>query len=313
MKYRALGKSGLVVSEVGFGCWGIGGTNGKSVAYGETDDAESLRALRKAYDLGVNFFDTSDYYGAGHSERLLGQAFRVDREKVIIASKCGMIPGSTQQRFSVDHMGRSIEATLTRLGTDYLDLYQLQELWHGLERLIESGKIRTIGVSARSPKDAVIIGEKFPIHCVQVNFNFADQRAVDCGLFSLCKEKDIGIIGRTPLSFGFLTGSINAQKSFGSTDHRSRWTSEQKEAWVKAANHRKRFDEETVGTGAQFALRFCLSFREISCVIPGMLNVEQVEENTISSELGPLNEEIISSMTAHSSTKDTFLGPRDIS
>lgn len=322
MKYRSLGKSGLVVSEIGFGCWGIGGTNGKSVAYGETDDAESLRALRKAYELGVNFFDTSDFYGVGHSERLLGQAFHEDREKVLIASKCGMIPGSTEQRFDGDHLARSIEGTLARLGTDYLDLYQLhsplisdiednQELWCGLEQLIESGKVRAIGVSARSPEDAVIISEKFPIHCVQVNFNFADQRAIDCGLLSLCKEKDIGVIGRTPLSFGFLTGSINAKKNFGSTDHRSRWTSEQKEAWVKAANHRKIFDQEIVGTGAQFALRFCISFREISCVIPGMLKVKQVEENAMSSELGPLKEGVIDRMTTHSSIKETFLDPQE--
>ena len=322
MKYRSLGKSGLLVSEIGFGCWGIGGAHGKSVAYGETNDSESLEALRKAYDLGVNLFDTSDYYGAGHSERLLGQAFRVDRKNVLIASKCGMIPGSTEQRFDSDHLVRSIEGTLARLETDYLDLYQLhsplisdiednQELWRGLERLIESGKVRAIGVSARSPQDAVIISERFPIDCIQVNFNFADQRAVDCGLLSLCKERDIGVIGRTPLSFGFLTGSISAKESFESTDHRSRWTSAQKQAWVNAANHRKRFDQESVGTGAQFALRFCLSFREISCVIPGMLNAKEVEENTLSSELGPLKEEIIENMTADSSIRETFLGAQE--
>ena len=128
MKYRELGATGINVSEIGFGAWGIGGKHSNVVAYGEVDDKESIKALRLAYDRGVNFFDTSDLYGNGHSEKIISKAFREIRDKIIIASKGGTLPHTglfMPQDFSENYLNKAIEKSLKRLRTDYIDIYQL--------------------------------------------------------------------------------------------------------------------------------------------------------------------------------------------
>ena len=185
MKYRPLGLTGLQVSEIGFGAWGIGGDAGGAVAYGHVDRKDSIRAVRAAIESGVSFFDTADFYGFGESEAILGEALAGMRSQAILASKVGMITKDGAQDFSAGHIAASVEGTLRRLKTDYLDLYQLHsppteilrrdhEAVIALERLKQSGKIRAWGLSARSPDDARIAISGLSVASVQVNFNLVD-------------------------------------------------------------------------------------------------------------------------------------------
>jgi aryl-alcohol dehydrogenase-like predicted oxidoreductase len=302
VRYRKLGATSLTVSEVGFGAWGIGGSVNGDVAYGPTDSAESIKALRTAAELGVTFFDTSDFYGYGHSEELIGQALGDLREDVVIATKVGMLDAEGGQDFSRDHIIRSLDASLQRLQTDYVDLYLLHspdieelsrwpELLSSLESLQEQGKIREYGISTRSPEDGLAAVRDHGIGVLQVNFSMIDQRAIDCGLFDLCLEKNIGIIGRTPLCFGFLTGEYSDSKKFHSLDHRSKWSPEQIKRWAEAY---QLFTENLTGadrySNAQIAIRYCLSYPVISTVIPGMLVEGHVRDNVAASDQGTLEE-----------------------
>lgn len=299
MKYRTLGTTGLTVSEIGFGGWGIGGTRDNAVAYGPTDDHASLRALRRAVALGVTFYDTADLYGRGHSEELIGAALRKERQHVVIASKVGLLGPDGSQDFSPAHIRQSIEGTLARLQTDYLDLYQLHnpsvevlerepQVLGALQALQRAGTIRAIGVSARSPDEALTIAKRFSVKCLQVNFNLLDQRALENGLLAFCQAAQVGLIGRTPLCFGFLTGAYSARSKFGEGDHRTRWPVEQRALWTEASRRLTSARESKEDTDAQFALRFCLSYPGVSTVIPGMLTGQQVEENIPASDFGPL-------------------------
>lgn len=303
MRYRKLGNTGIFVSEIGFGAWGIGGLTEGATSYGATDDETSKKALKKAYSLGINFFDTSNVYGNGHSEELIGEVFKKIRSKVIIASKVGFSRHLGPQDFSRDYTLKSLEKSLKRLDTDYLDLLQLHspsldaleetDILETLQKLKGEGSIRAYGISARSPADAVSAVRNYPFDSVQVNFNLTDQRAIETGLFGICEDKKIGVIARTPLCFGFLSGEYQETK-FDSSDHRSAWSKEQREVWATAYSlfqDTVRKDREQ--TNAQVALRFCLSYGQVSSVIPGMLNSKEVCENAFASQLGPLHEEEI--------------------
>ncbi|KAF0126469.1 MAG: oxidoreductase [Elusimicrobia bacterium] len=321
MKYRQLGGTGLSVSEIGFGAWGLGGDKGGSRAYGPVDDAESSRALRRALDLGVNFFDTSDFYGFGHSEEIIGRAFRGDRDRVIIASKAGMLDAEGRQDFSPARLRSSLEATLRRLGTDRLDLYQLHsppvglllekpEILGTLRDLAREGKIRACGVSLRSPDEGLKLLGAAVTGCVQVNFNLADQRARVNGLLDLCRSKGTGVIARTPLCFGFLTGLYTETSSLPGSDHRRRWSPAQVERWNQAAGlFAAALGLPGAQTPAQAALRFCLSYPGITSSIPGMLTAAQVEENAAASGLGPLTDEALIKVQELYGNGDFMEGP----
>ena len=316
MRYRSLGSTGLRVSEIGFGTWGLGGAANGAMAYGPTSDAESLRALKAAFDQGINFFDTADLYGYGHSEQVLGQALGGVRDRVVIASKGGMLDGSGKQDFTPSYLRTALERSLKRLGTDYVDLYQLHSppaellvrdgsIVAELQKLKAEGKIRAYGLSARSPEEALLALRHLPIACLQVNFNLVDQRAVESGLFDECNAKGTGVIARTPLCFGFLTGHYSAATRFDPYDHRNRWSAEQKERWAGALGLFLDKSKSRRGQSpAQFALRFCLSFPAVATAIPGMLTVEHVADNAAASDLGPLPaqecEEIVAVYRNHS-------------
>ena len=294
MRQRRLGRSGLAVSEIGFGAWGIGGNKDGAVAYGPTDEAQSLDALAAALDSGINFFDTADLYGFGESERLIGIAFTGRRDKVVIASKAGMLDPQGRQDFSTAHIAASLEGSLKRLRSDYVDLYQLHgpspdqldDAVQTMDGLRRQGKARAIGISLRSPEEGERALALYPFDAVQVNFNLLDQRVLDSGLMDRCKERGAGVIVRTPLCFGFLTGEYSPTQDFDASDHRSRWNLEQRRVWSSAyelfAGVKGRSD-----TPAQFALRFCLSFDAVSSVIPGMLTREHVRQNAAAAD-GPV-------------------------
>jgi len=302
VKYRKLGDTGLEVSEIGFGAWGIGGLSRGASSYGRTSDEESKLALRLAFESGITLFDTSDLYGYGHSEILIGETLKDVRQQTVIASKVGFLEHNGPQDFSPKHIRKSIEGSLHRLQTDYLDLYQLHSppidlmerddsILHTLSSLQTEGKIRAFGISARSPDDGLIAIQRLGFKSVQVNFNMVDQRAVENGLFGLAEKENAGIIVRTPLCFGFLTGGYSADIKFNSRDHRSTWPAEQIERWASA---HQQFSsvlmENETQTGAQVALRFCLSYSSVSAAIPGMLTREEVRENVMASHLGPFVE-----------------------
>ncbi|MBS0546235.1 MAG: aldo/keto reductase [Proteobacteria bacterium] len=229
MKYRPLGRTGLDVFEMGFGAWGIGGRTVGTTYYGDTDDRTSLAVLDRALDCGINFFDTSSAYGNGHSEELIGQAFERKRERAIVATKAGYDAWDRPPDFSPTAEVASAEASLRRLRTDYIDLFQLPnppqealgvpELRDTLGRLQKDGKIRAWGVSAKSPVEAIAALAEFDVAVVQANFNMMDVRALEA-LLPEIERRRAGFIGRTPLCFGFLSGAISKDTVFPAGDHR---------------------------------------------------------------------------------------------
>lgn len=319
MNYRPLGKCGIKVSEIGFGTWGLGGDKGGSKAYGPTDDRQSAAALNRAFDLGITFYDTADLYGFGHSESLLGKTFKQKRSQVIIAGKVGFVDVNGSQDFSPDHIRRSLLGSLQRLGTDYIDVYQLHspsvdllarnpEAFKSMQRLKQEGLVKCYGVSLRSPDEGLKLLRLCPVDCIQVNFNLTDQRALQNGLFDLCSDMGIGVIVRTPLCFGFLTGEYADKNKLAESDHRRKWPQEQIKLWHKASRlFESVLKKRPEQTSAQFALRFCLSYPVVSTIIPGMLTGVQVEENAQSSRMGALTPEELTGIQSVYTAHDFFV------
>jgi aryl-alcohol dehydrogenase-like predicted oxidoreductase len=299
IKYRILGSTGLKVSEIGYGTWGLGGDS-----YGYVDDNESKKALRFAFENGVNFYDTADLYGNGHSEEILGDTFKNIRDKVIIATKGGTLPHhgfDMPQDFSPQYLRKALERSLKRLKTDYIDLYQLhspkiediedENAISTLKAFQKEGKIRFFGISARSPQDGLMVIEKFGINVIQVNFNMIDQRSIEIGLFEVAGKLDVGVIARTPFCFGYLTGTLTGSEQFNSLDHRANWPKEQLRQWAKTPDLFAFLNTDKKRTFAHLALQFCLSDEAVSTVIPGMMNVNEVRENIKAVQMPPLSSE----------------------
>jgi aryl-alcohol dehydrogenase-like predicted oxidoreductase len=299
MKYRSLGSTGLEVSVIGFGTWGLGGNS-----YGPVDDVQSIAALKRAFELGITFYDTSDLYGNGHSEVILGKALGTQRSKIVIGTKGGTLPHSgfqMPQDFSPTYIRDALDASLKRLGTDYVDLYQLHspqltdienpELHALLEKLKAEGKIREYGISVRAPKDGIHAINAMQFKAVQANLNLIDHRVIESGLSELVQKKGVGFIARTPLCFGFLTGDLNEKAEFTELDHRRLWPKEQLKRWSDAVALFEKLYKKAGNTPAQLALRFCLSVPGVATVIPGMMNSKEVEENAAAADMPLLNAE----------------------
>ena len=322
MKYRALGRTGLTVSEIGFGAWGIGGRTGGTTSYGDTDDRTSLEALARALDCGITFFDTSAAYGDGHSEALIGQAFAGRRNKVVIATKAGYDSWDRPPDFSADAVVASAERSLARLRSDYLDLLQLHNptaealrddrLHDALAKLQAAGKIRAWGLSAKSPVEAIEALTTFGAPVVQANFNMMDVRAIDSGLLAEAERRGAGFIGRTPLCFGFLSGTIGRDTVFPPGDHRLGWSRAQLDNWIAGAGDLLSAVGAAAGTpGVQAALRFCLAFPAVSTVIPGILAPEEADQNATASAAGPLAAAAVEEVLAINRRRQFFVaGPR---
>lgn len=318
MKYRALGRTGLVVSEIGFGAWGIGGRTGGTTSYGDTDDATSLAALAQAVDRGITFFDTSSAYGDGHSEELIGQAFKGRRSRVVIATKAGYESWDRPPDFSPAAVVASAERSLARLQTDYIDLFQLHnppadalgsaELQEAMSGLIEAGKIRAWGVSAKSPGEAMEALRLSDASVVQANFNMMDVRSLTSGLFDEVSRRQAGFIARTPLCFGFLTGLIDRDTPFPPGDHRLGWSRAQLDNWIDGAQDLLGAVAAAPGEAAvAAALRFCLAFPAVSSVIPGILKPAEVDQNAAASDLGPMAPEAVEAVLAINRRRQFFV------
>jgi len=305
MRARTLGKTGIKVGEVGFGAWAIGGPaelGGLAVGWGEVDDRDSIRALEAALDEGINFYDTSDVYGMGHSEELLARVFGKRRAQVVIASKGGNLndeAGQWQKNFTGPFLAGKVEESLRRLRTDYIDLYQLhtprneeeyrQALGSAetLDRLVEQGKLRAYGLSIGPVEHGLRqIGDGFGA-TIQVVYN-ALERGPEEKLLPAAKEANYGIIPRVPLASGFLTGKYTDDARFDKRDHRSRLTAEQKKDWVEKVNRLKPIAKELGLTMTQLALQYILASDAVSVVIPGARNADQARQNAAAGKLPPL-------------------------
>jgi aryl-alcohol dehydrogenase-like predicted oxidoreductase len=314
MRYRTLGRTGLEVSEIGYGAWGIG----RSMWIGARDD-ESLHALERAVDLGLNFLDTALAYGDGHSERLVGRLLQRRAERLYVATKVPpknylwpARPGiPIEQAFPYDYVIRCTETSLRHLGLETLPLQQFHvwspewlasDHWRrAVNDLKRSGKVRFFGISINDyqPDSAIDALRTGLIDCVQVIYNIYDPTAAD-RLFPVCRELHIGVIARVPLDEGGLTGNITPHTEFPPGDWRRRYFrgDRKRQVWERAARIRQAVGDAH-GTLAQVALRFCLSHPAVSTVIPGMRSVRNVESSCAVSELGPLPEPVLAELQNH--------------
>lgn len=294
MNYRDFGNTGIKVSEIGFGCWAIGG-NAFGQSYGPTSDKESIDALNRAIDLGLNFFDTADVYGRGHSEELLGKAIKGKRDRVIVAAKAGadFYQGAGFQTFTGDYIRFALDKSLARLKTDYIDVYQLhnpplrllnrEDLYEPLVELKKEGKIRAWGVSIFTPVEGMTAINVGKPDCLQVTYNIFSFRP-EQQLFHTAYEKGCAIIAREPLANGFLTGKYESHPQFGPGDFRKNWPIEHIQARSEAARKLAFLDKGSQRSLAQAAIQYALSDRAVSTTIVGMKTVAQVEENLAASK-----------------------------
>ena len=306
MEYRELGRTGFRVSTISFGAWAIGGT------WGSVSDHESMAALHRALDGGVNFFDTADVYGDGRSEQLLARLKRERTESFIIATKAGrrlephLAAGYTKKNISA-----FIERSLKNLQTEAIDLLQLHcpptevyyrpEVFGWLDELVQAGKLRYYGVSVEKVEEGLKAIEYPGVQSVQIIFNIFRQRPAEL-FFGEARRRRVGILARLPLSSGLLTGKFKADASFEADDHRA--FNRNGESFDKGETFSGL--DFSVGlkavealrpltppkwTMAQMALRWILMFPEVTCTIPGAKRASQVEENLRAADAPPLSEE----------------------
>jgi aryl-alcohol dehydrogenase-like predicted oxidoreductase len=300
MQYRELGRTGYKISTISFGAWAIGG------AWGSVEDKDSLAALHRSLDLGVNFFDTADVYGDGRSERLLAQLRKERKEKFYIATKAGRrLPKQEARGYSRENLTSFIDRSLKNLETDAIDLLQLHcpptevyympEVFGMLDDFVKAGKLRYYGVSVEKVEEALKAIEFPGVQSVQIIFNMFRQRPADI-FFAEAQRKRVGILARLPLSSGMLSGKLTRSSTFEATDHRA------------FNRHGEAFDRGETFSGVdynrsleivemlrplvpkgstlpQMALRWILMFPAVTCAIPGAKRATQAEENAAAADL----------------------------
>lgn len=306
MRYRTLGRTAFRVSEVSFGAWAIGGS------WGEVQDQDSLAALNKAIDCGVNFIDTADVYGMGRSEKLIAKLRRERKEQIVVATKAGRrLPSQTVEGYTRENLTGWIEDSLKNLATDCLDLVQLHcpptalyyqpEVFGYLDDLVQAGKVRHYGVSVERVEEALKAIEYPNVKTVQIIFNCFRLRPSEL-FFEQAKKRQIGILARVPLASGLLTGKFNAASQFAKDDHRQ--FNRHGEAFDKgetfsgvdydvalAAVEEIRQLVPAGMTMTQFALRWILMFDAVTCAIPGGKTASQIADNCGAADLPALSDE----------------------
>lgn len=304
---RTLGRSGIEVSAMGLGCWAIGGEqyrDGKAVGWGKVDDAESIRAIQCGIELGVTFFDTADVYGSGHSEKVLGQAIKGKRDRLVIASKFGFTfnEGTTEalgQQADPDYISSCCENSLKRLQTDHIDLYQFHlggyaiekaaQVRDVLEKLIDAGKIRSYGWSTDGPDQARFFAKGKNCAAIQQRLNILEG---NLETLAVCEDNNLASVNRGPLAMGILTGKFNPDSKIPANDVRHRWDLKH----GPQADYFKKLDAirdiltSDGRTLAQGALAWLWAKSEKTIPIPGFKTVKQIEENTKAMQHGPLTE-----------------------
>ena len=313
MQYRELGRTGMKVSSVSFGAWAIGGS------WGNVDDRDSLAALNRAIDLGVNFIDTADVYGDGRSERLVTQLRKQRSETIYVATKAGRrLDPHVAAGYNRANLTAFIERSLKNLESEALDLLQLHcppsqvyympETFGVLDDLVKAGKLRHYGVSVEKVEEALKAIEYPNVETVQIIFNIFRQRPAEL-FFGEAQRRKVGILARIPLSSGMLTGKLSKQSSFETDDHRA------------FNRHGEAFDRGETFSGVdyetglraveelrallpagwsmpQFALRWILMFEAVTCAIPGAKNPTQAEDNVKAADLPELEPETMEKVLA---------------
>ena len=306
MQYRELGRTGWKVSAVSFGAWAIGGT------WGNVKDDESLAALHRALDLGVNFFDTADVYGDGRSEQLLAKLRRERSEKFYVATKAGRrLDPHVAGGYDKQNLTAFVERSLKNLGVESLDLLQLHcpptevyympEVFDILDGLVKAGKLLHYGVSVEKVEEALKAIEYPNVKTVQIIFNIFRQRPLDL-FFGEAQRRKVGILARVPLSSGMLTGKMTRASSFQADDHRlfnrhgesfdrgETFSGLDYEIGLQAVDELRALVPAGM-TMTQTALRWILMSPAVTCAIPGAKRPAQVEENVRAADQPPLSEE----------------------
>ncbi len=309
MEYREFGRTGWRISAISFGAWAIGGD-----AWGTTDDEQSLRSLHRAVDLGVNFIDTADVYGDGHSERLIAR-LRRERgtgEEIIVATKAGRrLNPHVAAGYDRENLTAFVERSLRNLEVDALDLlqlhcppgevYEMPEVFGILDDLVSAGKLRFYGVSVERVEEAIRAAAYPNVQSVQIIFNMFRHKPVET-FFPVARERRVGILARVPLASGLLSGKLRADSQFAASDHRNynrygasfdvgeTFSGVDYDTGLRAVEELRPLVPPGA-TLAQLALRWILTFPEVSAAIPGARTPEQVEGNVRALELPPLPEE----------------------
>ncbi len=305
MQYRTLGSTGWNVSTVSFGAWAIGGS------WGQVADDESLAALHRAVERGVNFFDTADVYGDGRSERLLAQLYRDHGDDLYIATKAGRrLDPHTAAGFTRENLTAFVERSLKNLDREALDLlqlhcpptevYYLPEVFGLLDDLVQAGKVRYYGVSVEKVEEALKAIEYPNVQTVQIIFNMFRQRPADL-FFEQARKRNVGILARVPLASGLLTGKFRRSTAFAETDHRNfnregeafdrgeTFAGVDYERGLQAVEALQAACPDGM-TMPQFALRWILMFEAVTCAIPGAKRPSQAEENAHAADLPALSD-----------------------
>ncbi len=308
LKKRLLGKSGLEVSEIGFGLWAAGGD-----AWGSTDDDAILDAIDYALDHEVNFYDTADVYGWGHSEELLGKAMQGRRERFIVATKIGWRDFDGEAGRSayttVEKFIAGVESNLRRLNTDYIDVIQshinfrdptMEIFLEGFQRLQRQGKVRAYGVSTSDFEYLKAFNHDGGCATLQIDYSILN-RTAEADILPYCQEQNIGVIVRGALAMGILAGKFTPETRFPENDWRRRWHENEDEYQVflqDLENVEKLRPLAKGQTLAQLALQFVLAHPAVSTVIPGIKNVAQAKANIEAGQLPPLDAQTLQKIEA---------------
>jgi aryl-alcohol dehydrogenase-like predicted oxidoreductase len=307
MKYRAFGRTGWNVSAIGFGAWGIGGNE-----WGPTDDTTSLATLNQAIDLGVNFFDTADVYGDGHSEQLIAQVRKARSEPIVVATKAGRrLNPHIASGYNRQNLTAFVERSLQNLQMETLDLLQLHcpptdvydmpQVFGILDDLMQQGKVRFYGVSVERVDEALKAITYPNVQSVQIIFNMFRLKPAE-QFFAAAHERQVGILARVPLASGMLTGKFSRSTQFDPKDHRNfnrhgeafdqgeTFSGVDYEIGLQAVEELRALVPEGA-TMAQFALRWILMFPEVSSAIAGAKNTQQIKDNVQTAALPPLSDE----------------------
>jgi len=322
MQYRQLGKTGYRVSAISFGAWAIGGS------WGSVDDEQSLAALCRAVDLGVNFIDTADVYGDGRSERLIARLRKERDEPIIVATKAGRrLDPHEASGYTRENLTRFVERSLRNLETEALDLLQLHcpprpvyddpAVFAALDDLVREGKVRHYGVSVETAEEALAAMRYPGVSAVQIVFNMFRLKPAD-EVFPRAQEQNVGILARVPLASGLLSGRMSRERQFEADDHRvtnrhgeqfdqgETFSGVDFETGLEAAEQLKPLVPQGA-TLAQLALRWILMFDAVSCAIPGAKTPAQEEDNARAADLPPLSDE---AMHAVARVYDELIRPR---
>lgn len=304
MQYRELGRTGWKVSCVSFGAWAIGG------AWGSVDDRDSVAALNRAVDLGVNFIDTADVYGDGRSERLVGQLCRQRKEQIYVATKAGRrLQPHTADGYNRENLTAFVDRSLKNLGVETIDLLQLHcpptdvyyqlEVFGILDDLTAAGKLRYYGVSVERVEEALKAIENPNVQTVQIIFNMFRHRPAEL-FFGQAQQRRVGILARVPLASGMLTGKLRRDSQFAKDDHRQfnrhgesfdvgeTFSGVPYEVGLAAVEELKAICPPGASL-SQFALRWILMFDAVTCAIPGAKTPDQAEQNCAAADLPPIS------------------------